>query len=276
MNAKSKRSSVKSSLQSTSHLVVQGNPLVRSFTAELSVNQLKLFYYLIGTVEKSDDSFYAVDVDYKTLYRLTTGDYTAGCGKKYVDTLLREAAESKLTPLKSAVWKENLPKRLTWFKLLAVSGCYGRSSARIVLEEWLAPYLLHQQKGFTAFQFADIAQMTGLNALKLYPLFCSFKSLGSWEVGFSELKCLLGRCEAYSAYKVFYKRVLTPAIKEINERTGINVSCESIRSKEDGRKVGSIRFTITEKSNFKKSAPPRVKIALVQDGNTFVRVIRAA
>lgn len=118
--------------------------------------------------------------------------------------------------------------------------------------------------------------MTGLNALKLYPLFCSFKSMGSWEVGFSELKCLLGQCEAYSAYKVFYKRVLAPAIKEINERTGINVACESIRSKEDRRKVGSIRFTITEKPNFKKSAPPRVKMALVQDGDTFVRVIRAA
>ena len=49
MNAKSKRSSEKSLLQSTSHLVVQGNPLVRNFTAEMSVNQLKLFYYLIGT-----------------------------------------------------------------------------------------------------------------------------------------------------------------------------------------------------------------------------------
>lgn len=81
MNAKSKRSSEKSLLQSTSHLVVQGNPLVRNFTAEMSVNQLKLFYYLIGTVEKNDDSFYVVDVDYKTLYRLTTGDYIASGGK---------------------------------------------------------------------------------------------------------------------------------------------------------------------------------------------------
>ena len=94
MNAKSKRSSEKSLLQSTSHLVVQGNPLVRNFTAEMSVNQLKLFYYLIGTVEKNDDSFYVVDVDYKTLYRLTTGDYIASGGKKYIDTLLREAEES--------------------------------------------------------------------------------------------------------------------------------------------------------------------------------------
>ena len=121
MNAKSKRSSEKSLLQSTSHLVVQGNPLVRNFTAEMSVNQLKLFYYLIGTVEKNDDSFYVVDVDYKTLYRLTTGDYIASGGKKYIDTLLREAVESKLTPLKPAAWKGKLPRRLTWFKLLAVT-----------------------------------------------------------------------------------------------------------------------------------------------------------
>ena len=276
MNAKSKRSSEKSLLQSTSHLVVQGNPLVRNFTAEMSVNQLKLFYYLIGTVEKNDDSFYVVDVDYKTLYRLTTGDYIASGGKKYIDTLLREAVESKLTPLKPAAWKGKLPRLLTWFKLLAVTSRYGRSSARLVLEEWLAPFLLHQQKNFTAFQFADVAQMTGLGALKLYPLLCSFKSTGSWEVGFSDLKLLLGQHKLYSAYKDFNKRVLAPAIKEINERTGINVACESIRSKEDRRKVGSIRFTITEKPNFKKSAPPRVKIALVQDGDTFIRVIRAA
>ena len=193
MNAKDKPNGSKSTLQSTSHLVVQGNSLVRSFITEMSVNQLKLFYYLIGTVEKNDNSFYVVDVDYKTLYRLTNGDYTAGYGKKYVDALLREAVESKLTPLKPAAWKGKLPRRLTWFKLLAVTSRYGRSSARIVLEEWLAPFLLHQQKNFTAFQFADISQMTGLNALKLYPLFCSFKSMGSWEVGFSELKCLLGQ-----------------------------------------------------------------------------------
>ena len=53
----------------------------------MSVNQLKLFYYLIGTVEKNDSSFYVVDVDYKTLYRLTNGDYTAGYANKYVDAL---------------------------------------------------------------------------------------------------------------------------------------------------------------------------------------------
>lgn len=121
-------------------------------------------------------------MDYKTLYRLTNGDYTAGYGKKYVDALLREAVESKLTPLKPAAWKGELPRRLTWFKLLAVTSRYGRSSARIVLEEWLAPFLLHQQKNFTAFQFADISQMTGLNALKLYPslLLQEYGFLGSW------------------------------------------------------------------------------------------------
>lgn len=96
---------------------------------------------------------------------------------------------------------------------------------------------LHQQKNFTAFQFADISQMTGLNALKLYPLFCSFKSMGSWEVGFSELKCLLGQCEAYSAYKVFYKRVLAPAIKEINERTGHQRGLR-VHSKQGGQEKG--------------------------------------
>ena len=55
MNAKDKPNGSKSTLQSTSHLVVQGNSLVRSFITEMSVNQLKLFtqtpltnYYLIG------------------------------------------------------------------------------------------------------------------------------------------------------------------------------------------------------------------------------------
>ena len=96
----------------------------------MSVNQLKLFYYLIGTVEKNDNSFYVVDVDYKTLYRLTNGDYTAGYGKKYVDALLREAVESKLTPLKPAAWKGKLPRRLTWFKLLPLESSWKNGLRR--------------------------------------------------------------------------------------------------------------------------------------------------
>ena len=72
MNAKDKPNGSKSTLQSTSHLVVQGNSLVRSFITEMSVNQLKLFYYLIGTVEKNDNSFYVVDVTTKRFTVLQT------------------------------------------------------------------------------------------------------------------------------------------------------------------------------------------------------------
>ena len=89
--------------------------------------------------------------------------------KKYIDTLLREAVESKLTPLKPAAWKGKLPRRLTWFKLLAVTSRYGRSSARIVLKNGLRRFCFISRRILRRFSLLMSPQMTGLGALKLYP-----------------------------------------------------------------------------------------------------------
>ena len=89
----------KYAVRSKSHLVVQANALVTQYTRDMTVNQLKLFYFLIGTVQKDDAVLYQIDVDYMTLYRVISVDYYHSGKKQYMDKLIADTVKSTLTPV---------------------------------------------------------------------------------------------------------------------------------------------------------------------------------
>ena len=80
-------------------------------------------------------------------------------------------------------------------------------------------------------------------AIRLFELFKSYQYQKIKEFGIDELKSLL-YAENYDNFAHFKKRVLEPAISEINEFTEIKVSYATISK---GRKVIKVRFEITRK-----------------------------
>ena len=99
------------------------------------------------------------------------------------------------------------------------------------------------KNGYVRYQLKNIISLKSQYSVRLYPKLKD-RPFG-WTVPVDELREMLGAtADSYDAFKDFNKHVLQKAIKEINERTDINVTAENIRK---GRFVASIRFTVEEK-----------------------------
>ena len=68
---------------------------------------------------------------------------------------------------------------------------------------------------------------------------------GQWECDLDSLRDKVGAIpKSYSVYGNFKKKALEPSIKEINEKTDLQITYEEVKK---GRKVESIKFYIKSK-----------------------------
>lgn len=78
-----------------------------------------------------------------------------------------------------------------------------------------------------------------------------------WEVGLYELKAMLGLPGRYPEYRDFNKRVLQPALEEINQKTELKFTYEPVIKR---NKIQGIRFNITHTDEkLEKSVDVEVK-----------------
>ena len=59
-----------------------------------------------------------------------------------------------------------------------------------------------------------------------YELICQYRTIGKREVSIQDLRFILNIGDKYPLFYDFKKRVIEPAIKEINEKTPMQISYE--------------------------------------------------
>ena len=53
-------------------VVVQGNELIVETSNSMKMNQLKILYFLMSCIEREDELFFPIEVDYKTCLLYTS------------------------------------------------------------------------------------------------------------------------------------------------------------------------------------------------------------
>ena len=113
---------------------------------------------------------------------------------------------------------------------------------KIRLDEDLKPYLLMLSKNYTAFPLHNIIKMKTKYGIMLYELLKSVANLGKYiEFSVEEIKEHLD-CVSYDNFANFKKRVLLPALADINTYTELKVEVDY---KKTGRINTHLLFTIT-------------------------------
>ena len=110
------------------------------------------------------------------------------------------------------------------------------------------PYLLELTKEnqyYTHYQLKYILPMKSQYAIRLYELLKSYQRNNyEWFFDIEQLKKQLN-CESYKDFKDFRRRVLEPAVAEINEFTDIKIAWEPMK---EGRKVVRVVFYMVGKN----------------------------
>lgn len=104
---------------------------------------------------------------------------------------------------------------------------------------------------YTALDLLQIQRLEGKHAVPIYEMAIRFKKKQIPEMTIDELRLLTGTNEkpSYNNFNLFKNRVLTPALKEINDKTDILLDYTTTTQ---GKKTVTIKFTVT----LKESAEP--------------------
>lgn len=228
-------------------LVVKDNELVRKARYNLTVNQQKIIAYIVSKIKPTDSEF--------TKYEISVQDFCAVCGidKEHFYTEIKEIIDNLDN---KAFWVETNEKifKFRWFSEVEI--IKGSGKIKLLLNSNIKSYLLQLQKSFTQYELYNILALKGKYSIRLYEWFKSYSFMKEKKIELSKLKYIL-EAENYTEYRAFRRRVIEPAISEINEFTDLEVRYEKvvngrsvtdlifyIRFKEALERYGSYRHTI--------------------------------
>ena len=118
-------------------------------------------------------------------------------------------------------------------------------SIEVCFAQKILPYLSQLKEQFTKYKLAHVAQMRSMYGIRLYELLLQYKHFGSREIEICWLRKQFEAEDKYKSIKDFKKRVIEPAIKDINETSDLWVKYSQRKT---GRRVTHLIFEFGEKS----------------------------
>lgn len=239
-------------------LVVKGNEMIQQKRYALTTTQQKFLAYVISKI-KPDDTI-------DTMYEITVENFCNLCGidkssfyKEFIKMIDKFDESSFWVDTKDELYK------FRWFN--DTRYVKGSGKVELYLSRRLNDYLIGLLNNFTQYELYNVMALHSKYAIRLFEIFKSYEYQHSKVFEIEELKHLL-YAESYKNFADFKKRVLEPAIKEINEYTEINVNYE-INFK--GRKVTHIKFIIELKAPLERFKAYQTTIEQIDKDNGQIK-----
>lgn len=119
----------------------------------------------------------------------------------------------------------------------------GEGYVDVRLSTSILPYVNNLLEQYTVYHMQDVARMTSRYAIRVYELLVQWRRRGNRTVEIKWLRRALGVGEKYQNFKDFRRRVIEPAVEQINERSPLQVDWETRKT---GRSVTHIEFAFSD------------------------------
>lgn len=128
------------------------------------------------------------------------------------------------------------------------------ATVNLIFAPAIIPFITRLEEQFTSYELKQISGLTTAYSVRLYELLIAWRSTGKTPViELSDFRQRLGVLETeYSRMHDFKKRVLDPAIKNVNEHTDITVKAEQHKT---GRTITGFSFKFKQKQQPKIEKP---------------------
>lgn len=215
-------------------LIVKHNKIIES-KYNMSTTEIKIIAKLTSLITKDDKNFKEHIFKSDTLLReLNLGNQNYTALKNTIDKLI-----SKKIRIKQA---EN--KELTTTFLSSCIYCYDSGEVILKYDPELKPYFLQLKTNFTKYHLINILSLKSFYAIRIYELCKQYEKIKERILTIQEIKDMLQiKAKSYDIYNRFKEKVLNVAVKEINEKTDLNLKFKEIKK---GRKVNAIKFLILD------------------------------
>lgn len=133
--------------------------------------------------------------------------------------------------------------RLNWTSMAS----YRDGKFYIQLNKDLAPYITHLRREFLNMDIKSLMLFKSTYAMRIYELCLQRIKIKNVRFSLKEFRACVGAIKkSYDELTPLRKRVIEPALKEINEKTPYRIS---VKYDKDGKKVVGLEFSISLKDN---------------------------
>lgn len=212
--------------------VTQSNEFIRNARSQMTAAEMRLFIYVVSQIDLGDTTFKPCEIEVKKFCEICDISPDVQYGT------LRSITYKLKSRVYEILGEDNSYTQLGYIR----QASFKKGKITVLLDELLAPQLLALKQNFTSFGLVNMLVLKSKYAMTIYQILKSFESIVTWETDLDDLKRKL-YAEQYDRYPDFRRKVLEPAIEEINEKTDIKVSYDL---QKEGKKVVGIKFIIRE------------------------------
>lgn len=216
-------------------IVVKSNDLIQKTRYDLSTKQQKILLFLISKIKTNDNS--------SKFYEFTINEFCEICdieknNGKNINNIKKDILN--LEKKRFFMDNENTSISMGWINKTKIHKKNGLIQIRF--DDDIFPFLFQLKENFTQYSILNTLSMKSKYSIRLYELFKSYENLNI-EVCYSVENFQKLMNSNYTRWIDVKKRVLEPALNEINNLTDIYVDCIY---KKQGRAVSKIYFTINK------------------------------
>jgi plasmid replication initiation protein len=124
----------------------------------------------------------------------------------------------------------------------------GEGAVRIIWSDRILRYICQLKSRFTSYKLRNIASLQSGHSIRLYELLMKFNATGERVIYLNDFKSALGISDKYPEYKDLAKRVIKPAIEELNQRSDLVIKFDTIKK---GRNIAALVFEFKQSNQLK-------------------------
>ncbi|MBV2100963.1 MAG: replication initiation protein [Candidatus Thiodiazotropha sp. (ex Lucina aurantia)] len=140
------------------------------------------------------------------------------------------------------------PERIHWLKPNTTPETLypkGGGALYLCFSDEVKTHLTGLSRCFTAYELQKIAPLSSCYSIRLYELFCQWRSTGKLVITLEEFRGRMGLDGKHEQFKFLKRDVINLAIEELCEKSGLAITWEAKRR---SNKVVGLTFNFEEKS----------------------------
>jgi plasmid replication initiation protein len=138
------------------------------------------------------------------------------------------------------------PEKIEEFRWIQKKITYTKGEGKITLtwSDDVLKYICQLKNRFTTYKLRHIANLHCVYSIRLYEILMQFISTNERIINLEEFRLLLQLGDKYKNFKELNKKIIKPAVEELNEKSDLNVVFGTIKK---GRKVSVLIFGFERK-----------------------------
>jgi plasmid replication initiation protein len=137
------------------------------------------------------------------------------------------------------------PEKTEEFRWIQKKAIYHKGAGRVTFtwSDDVLVYISQLKRRFTTYRLNDVAKLNSSYAIRLYELLMQFNTTKDRKINLDDFKSLFNLTDKYPLFRDLNKRVIKPALKEINESSNLIVYYSTIKK---GCNVIALQFDFEE------------------------------